>query len=90
MNAITAEGGQAFFTPGNVTVETDIDSWIKAVLRRHDRIDILINNVGQSERLEPLHADTEPEGSAGVNLDSTFYCMRAVLPTMIHAGKELS
>ena len=88
VNAITAEGGQAFFTPGNVTVETDIDSWIKAVLRRHDRIDILINNVGQSERLEPLHADTETwRAQLALNLDSTFYCMRAVLPTMIHAGK---
>ena len=88
VNAIASEGGKAFFTSGDVTVETDTDSWIKAVLCRHERIDILINNVGQSERLAPLDADTDTwRAQLALNLDSALYCTRAVLPTMIHAGK---
>ena len=58
VEAIIKAGGQAFFTSGDATVEADIDRWIKSVLQRHGRIDILINNVGQSERLTPEDADT--------------------------------
>ena len=88
VEAITSEGGQAIFTSGDATVEADIDSWIKAVLRRHGRIDILVNNVGQSERLAPADADTNIwRAQMALNLDSVLYCTRAVLPTMIDAGK---
>ena len=81
-------GGQAFFTSGDATVEADIDSWIKSVLQRHGRIDILINNVGQSERLTPEDADTNIwRAQLALNLDSAFYCTRAVLPAMINARK---
>ena len=88
VEAIINAGGQAFFTSGDATVEADIDSWIKSVLQRHGRIDILINNVGQSERLTPEDADTNIwRAQLALNLDSAFYCTRAVLPAMINTGK---
>ena len=87
VEAIIKAGGQAFFTSGDATVEADIDSWIKSVLQRHGRIDILINNVGQSERLTPEDADTNIwRAQLALNLNSAFYCTRAVLPAMIKAG----
>ena len=88
VNAIQAEKGTAFFTAGDVTDETDVNSWIQTILERHKRIDILINNVGQSERLAPADADTKVwRNQLALNLDSVMYCTRAVLPAMIAAGK---
>ena len=88
VEAINGAGGQAFFTSGNATAEADILQLDKISFERHGRIDILINNVGQSERLAPEDADTGIwRAQLALNLDSAFYCTRAVLPAMINAGK---
>ena len=88
INAIEAERGQAFFTFGDVTDEQAVNNWMQAILDRHGRIDILINNVGQSERLGPADADTNIwRDQLALNLDSVMFCTRAALPAMIAAGK---
>ena len=88
LNAIQAEGGKAYFTCGDVTNEAAVNGWMNAILNRHGRIDILINNVGQSERIGPADADTAVwRAQLALNLDSAMYCTRAALPSMIAAGK---
>ena len=88
IKAIQAEGGQAFFTSGDATDEQAVNNWMQVILDRHGRIDILINNVGQSERLGPADADTNIwRDQLALNLDSVMFCTRAALPAMIAAGK---
>ena len=88
LDIIRAEGGQAHFTSGDVTDEQAVNTWIDTVLDRHGRIDILINNVGQSARLSPADADTQIwRDQLALNLDSVMFCTRAALPAMIAAGK---
>ncbi len=59
------------------------------VVARYHRVDILVNNAGTSAS-EPLTGYT-PEmfrKTMSLNLDATFYCIRAIVPHMIqrHSG----
>ena len=84
---IQTEGGKAHFTSGDVTDERAVKAWMAGILDRHGKIDILINNVGQSARLGPADADTKIwREQLALNLDSVMFCTRAALPAMIAAG----
>lgn len=48
VNEIAGGGGNAYGTTVNVTDEDSVNEWIKAVLHRHGRIDVLFNNAGIS------------------------------------------
>lgn len=88
LNAIQAEGGTGYSTIGDVTDEAVVNGWMNTIIKRHGRIDILVNNVGQSERLGQADADTNIwQQQLALNLDSAMYCTRAALPAMIAAGK---
>ena len=70
----------AFFTSGDATDEQAVNNWMQVILDRHGRIDILINNVGQSERLGPADADTNIwRDQLALNLDSVMFCTRAAI-----------
>ena len=46
VTAIEALGGKAYALQANVSVESEVDGLIKAVLDRSGRIDVLVNNAG--------------------------------------------
>ena len=86
-DAIRDAGGNCRLTVGDVTAETDVNAWISAVMNYHERLDILINNVGQSERMSPEAVDTASwQRQLELNLNSVMMTCRAALPYMIDQG----
>jgi len=86
-DAVTAAGGACQLTIGSVTDEADVNHWIESIIARHGRIDILVNNVGQSERMLPQSADSSVwQKQLELNLTSAMMTCRAVLPHMLAAG----
>ena len=86
--AIIANGGDCQFTQGNVTFEADIEKWITGIITRHKRLDILVNNVGQSERMLPENVDSSVwQKQLDLNLNSAMMACRAALPQMIEQGR---
>jgi len=76
--AVASIGGQAFAIPGDVSDPKQVAANVDAVLARHGRIDVLVNNAGLFD-LGP--ADTLPlerwRRSIGVNLDGPFLWSQA-------------
>ncbi len=86
-DAIRQTGGNCQLTVGDVTSEADVNAWISAVVNYHGRLDILINNVGQSERMTPESVDTACwQEQLELNLNSVMMTCRAALPHMIDQG----
>ena len=87
LDAIRKTGGKCQLTVGDVTSETDVNAWISAVVNYHGRLDILINNVGQSARMTPAAVDTACwREQLELNLNSVMMTCRAALPHMIDQG----
>lgn len=85
--AILDAGGVCQLRCGDATIESDINSWIADILTRHGRLDILVNNVGQSERMVPESVDTIIwQQQMDLNLNSVMMSCRAALPQMINQG----
>ena len=86
--AIIANGGDCQFTQGDVTSAADIENWITGIITRHKRLDILVNNVGQSERMLPENVDSSVwQKQLDLNLNSAMMACRAALPQMIEQGR---
>lgn len=84
---ITDAGGSCALTLGDATSEENINSWIEKIITKHGRIDILVNNVGQSERMSPEDANTDVwQKQFALNLDAAFMASRATLPHMKTMG----
>jgi NAD(P)-dependent dehydrogenase (short-subunit alcohol dehydrogenase family) len=68
----------------DVTDPAQVQEAVAAVVDRWDRIDILVNNAGGVGRSAPAAelADADWLETLAVNLTGSFYCLRAVLPTM--------
>ena len=47
--AIDDAGGTAYCCCVNAIDQTAVEDWVQASAKKHGRIDILVNNVGQSE-----------------------------------------
>lgn len=65
-----------------------VDAAVQAVLARHGRIDVLVNNAGVIEPIARL-AEADPAAwgrSIDINLTGVFHGMRAVLPVMRAQG----
>lgn len=80
---INGRGGKAIAYGADVCVPADVQTMVKATLRRWQRIDILVNNAGVTRdapfarmRDEQWHSVLE------IDLTSAFICSQAVLPTM--------
>jgi meso-butanediol dehydrogenase/(S,S)-butanediol dehydrogenase/diacetyl reductase len=71
----------------DVTKRADIEAVVKAIVEKHGRIDVLINNAGVSthHRVVDL-TDEEWDFCMNVNAKGVFLMTRAVLPHMIAAG----
>jgi len=77
--SIVAEGGRAFAIPGDVSDIEQVHANVDEVLRRHGRIDVLVNNAGLFDLGAAESVPIERwRRSIGVNLDGTFYWAQTV------------
>ena len=87
VNEIRAQGGQADWLVADVTDENAVNATVAEVLRRHGRLDVLVNNVAtvvwamiEGSKTEDWNACLQ--GS----LSSVYFGTRAVLPQMKKQG----
>jgi 3-oxoacyl-[acyl-carrier protein] reductase len=82
--AITAAGGAAVALAGDLTEEAPAQQLIDAAVKRHGRIEILVNVVGGSRnaKIWDMRAD-DWDFVLRLNLRPTFLCTRAAVPHMI-------
>jgi NADP-dependent 3-hydroxy acid dehydrogenase YdfG len=81
---ITAAGGRVEVEPLDVADAEAVDAVAARILGRHGRIDILVNSAGLNNP-DRFWKNQTVEGwrnVIGINLDGTFYTVRAVLPAM--------
>ena len=76
-------GGTCALTIGDATSEQDSTYWIDSIISTHGKLDILVNNVGQSEPMSPEDADIAVwQKQFALNLDAAFMANRAAIPHM--------
>ncbi len=87
---IISQGGKALAIKTDVCSSAEVKKMVQQVMDKYGKVDILVNNVGVSpkgpkgEGLRTwLISDEEWEYTIRVNLTSTFYCTREVIPHMI-------
>ncbi|HWB55224.1 MAG TPA: SDR family NAD(P)-dependent oxidoreductase [Tepidisphaeraceae bacterium] len=93
VDAIIAGGGIAEAYQADVTKAASVRQCVRKILRRHNRIDILVNNVGTSQRKNILEiTEQDWDRLMNINLKSAFFCSKAILPTMIkhRAGRIIN
>ncbi|MBI3264239.1 MAG: 3-oxoacyl-[acyl-carrier-protein] reductase [Acidobacteria bacterium] len=81
---IAASGGLADALSLDVTVPASVDACVKALLDRHDRIDVLVSNAGIARDQLLLRMKREDwDAVLSTNLTATFLCTQAVLRPML-------
>ena len=82
--AIRNAGGKATVEPLDVSDPAAVQRVTKAVLARHGRIDILVNSAGLNNPQRFWRDQTVESWDQviRINLDGTFYCTKAVIPSM--------
>jgi NAD(P)-dependent dehydrogenase (short-subunit alcohol dehydrogenase family) len=85
---ITAAGGTAVFQHADISKVEGADEMVKAAIDAFGGLDLAVNNAGLAEAPGKLH-ELSPEEFhrvLGVDLDGTFYSMRAELAHFVTAG----
>ena len=71
----------------DVTDRAQVDAMVTAVLQRHGRIDVLVNNAGITKDARLVKMSIEAfDAVIDVNLRGVFHCAQAVAPSMIEHG----
>ena len=71
----------------NMSNKKDVDSFFKNVTNQHQKINILVNNVGRSEPGDPEVMDYDVwREQFSTNLDTAFFAIKQVIPTMKKIG----
>jgi 3-oxoacyl-[acyl-carrier protein] reductase len=85
---IEARRGAAVALAADVSDPAAVEAMFAALDRRVGRLDALVNNAGIGRRIDALTAidDETWRRTLAVNLDGTFYCMRAAIPRLRAAG----
>ncbi|HEY0277161.1 MAG TPA: 3-oxoacyl-ACP reductase FabG [Solirubrobacterales bacterium] len=87
----TAEGlggDQAEAITADVTEATAVEDFVAAVVKRHGRLDVLVNNAGITrDGLLFKLAEDDWDTVLDVNLKSVFLCSRAAQRPMVEAGR---
>ena len=78
-------GDRAAFFPGDVTVQADVEDFIEQTVATFGRIDVLVNNAGGANDLQPTAQLSDEEWSLVMNwnLNSNFWATRRALQHMI-------
>ena len=80
---IESEGNAIEISACDVTKSDQVNPLVADILKRHGRIDILVNNVGRSEPGNPVTmGEATWDDQMDVNLKSVFLMCKAVLPGM--------
>jgi gluconate 5-dehydrogenase/2-deoxy-D-gluconate 3-dehydrogenase len=86
--AVVAEIGRGEAHRMDVVDEAAVGAVVGEVARRHGRIDILVNNAGLGARVPTVELPTERWRQViAVNLDGSFFCVRAAGRHMLAAGR---
>jgi len=81
---IRAMKRQSLAVPANVSLSSDVNTLVDAVISNYGRVDILVNNAGIArDQLLLRMSDEDWDAVLNVNLKSVFLCTRAVLRHMI-------
>jgi 3-oxoacyl-[acyl-carrier protein] reductase len=81
---IQAKGGSAYALKADVSDEASVDDLIKTVLKRSERIDVLVNNAGITRDGLLMRMKTEDRQEViNLNLTGVFLCTRAVTRPML-------
>ena len=90
LRAITAEDGHGELCRFDIADESQVESAVKNIVDRHQKLDILVNNAGVTAdnllmRMKPADWDQV----IGINLKGTVLCTKAVSRVMIrqHRGR---
>ena len=71
----------------NMSNKKDVDSFFKNVTKQHEKINILVNNVGRSEPGDPEVMDYDVwREQFSTNLDTAFFSIKQIIPTMKKIG----
>ena len=71
----------------NMSNKKDVDSFFKNVTKQHEKINILVNNVGRSEPGDPEVMDYEVwREQFSTNLDTAFFAIKQIIPIMKKVG----
>jgi NAD(P)-dependent dehydrogenase (short-subunit alcohol dehydrogenase family) len=71
----------------NMSNKIDVESFFKNVTNQHQKINILVNNVGRSEPGDPEVMDYDVwREQFSTNLDTAFFAIKQVIPTMKKIG----
>ncbi len=71
----------------NMSNKKDVDSFFKNVIKQHEKINILVNNVGRSEPGDPEVMDYDVwKEQFSTNLDTAFFAIKQIIPTMKKNG----
>jgi NAD(P)-dependent dehydrogenase (short-subunit alcohol dehydrogenase family) len=84
---LTGEGRSAAAYALDISRPPEIAAVIEEVVKRHQRIDVLVNNAAICPRI-PLEEVTEADFDriVGINLKGTFFVSQAVSPLMVRQG----
>ena len=83
-DAIRHAGGKAEVAALDVSNALSVHGVAQSILARHDKVDILVNSAGLNhpQRFWRNQTVASWDQVIRVNLDGTFYCTHAVLPSM--------
>jgi 3-oxoacyl-[acyl-carrier protein] reductase len=84
VDEIQAKGGSAYALKADVSDEVSVEDLIKTVLKRSERIDVLVNNAGITRDGLLMRMKTEDwQAVINLNLTGVFLCTRAVTRPML-------
>jgi acetoacetyl-CoA reductase/3-oxoacyl-[acyl-carrier protein] reductase len=84
LDEITDLGAEGILVKGDVSTRVEAQRVVASVLDRFQRIDILVNNAGITrDHAVTKMTDEDWAEVLNVNLNGTYFCTSAVLPTMI-------
>ena len=85
---ITEHGGDALDVAADVSRSDQVQAYVAAALRKHDRIDCFFNNAGIEGQVAPTAEYDEDvfDSVMAVNVKGVFLGLRHVLPVMLKQG----
>jgi 3-oxoacyl-[acyl-carrier protein] reductase len=86
--AVAAQNAEGFYARADVSISSQVEAMVAAVLQKFGVIDILVNNAGITRDATLLKMTEEQWNQViSVNLTGVFHCTKAVAPHMVERGK---